>query len=95
MSKILELKYDIGDVAYTMLGDKPFKVEVVNFNLNFDRKLPIGERVEYVVERHPLVENIRISLTYFNTSTTYKKLNELFDTKEELIESLIKKIKDL
>lgn len=96
MSKIIVLKYDVGDVAYTMLGDKPFKVEIVNFSLSYDKKLPIEERIQYEVGRypapkiHPYVIKLHISYTY-----NYKKLDEIFDTKEELLESLIKKIRGL
>lgn len=98
MSKILELKYDIGDVGYTMLGDTPHKVEVVNFSLSYDRKLPIDKRVEYKVCRIPLTESIDtfvVSLYSQSFINTTRGLDEIFDTKEELIESLIKKIEDL
>jgi len=98
MSKILELKYDVGDVGYTMLGDTPYKVEVTNFSLSYDKNLPIDKRIEYEVRRLPLVESTDtfvVSLYCQSFVNTYRGLDEIFDTKEELIKSLTNKIEEL
>lgn len=95
MSKILELKYDVGDVGYAMLGEYPYKVEVVNFHLSYDKKLPIEDRIQYEVQRHPVAQPKMFSLTYQSFVNTYKGLDEIFDTKEELIKSLTNKIEKL
>lgn len=103
MSKTIELKYDIGDVGYAMLGDRPSKVEVVNFYMDWNKKTPIEDRIQYEVRRcldesekvkgdaHPSV-----SVHFHNLCVnSFKNLGEIFDTKEQLIESLTKKIEQL
>ena len=100
MSKTLELKYDVGDTAYAMLENTPSKVRVINFNLDWNKKLPIEDRLRYEVVRHRsdseglalTVNSYVFGNQYLNT---YKTLDDIFDTKEALIESLTSKIQEL
>ena len=95
MSKIIELKYDVGDTGYTMLGTNPCKIEVVNFTMSYDKKLPIEKRIQYEVQKYPVFPKPHFNLVYSGIINNYKGLDEIFDTKEELIESLTKKIEEL
>lgn len=95
MSKTITFKYDVGDKVYTMIGDTPSEAEVVNFKLSYNKKLPIEDRIQYEVSRVPAEKQDMFSLTQQSFINVYKGLDEVFDTKEELIESLTKKIKEL
>lgn len=95
----IDIKYSIGDTAYTMSGNQIKKVEVINFSLASyqDKDKPVEGRIKYEVQDVKTLRNSTVhllTLSIGNVIDKYKGLDELFDTADEVFNSLRNKFKE-